>query len=103
MPEGRPYNLVLGGGQAIPGVEELVMELKPGETKEKLVKWPEDFPDETQGAAGRARRAAVPLRGQARVAQLPRRRAVHPSRAAREPRVRVRAALIQCSCECDTG
>ena len=30
MPEGRPYNLVLGGGQAIPGVEELVMELTPG-------------------------------------------------------------------------
>ena len=23
MPEGSPYNLVLGGGQAIPGVEEL--------------------------------------------------------------------------------
>ncbi len=48
MPEGRPYNLVLGGGQAIPAVEELVMELKPGETKERTVKWPEDFPDETQ-------------------------------------------------------
>ena len=48
MPEGRPYNLVLGGGQAIPGVEELVMELKPGETKECTVKWPDDFPDETQ-------------------------------------------------------
>jgi trigger factor len=48
MPEGRPYNLVLGGGQAIPGVEELVMELKPGETKERIVKWPDDFPDETQ-------------------------------------------------------
>jgi trigger factor len=48
MPEGNPYNLVLGGGQAIPGVEELVMELKPGETKERTVKWPEDFPDEAQ-------------------------------------------------------
>ncbi len=48
MPEGRPYNLVLGGGQAIPGVEELVMELKPGETKERTVKWPDDFPDEAQ-------------------------------------------------------
>ena len=48
MPEGRPYDLVLGGGQAIPGVEELVMELTPGETKERSVKWPEDFPDETQ-------------------------------------------------------
>jgi trigger factor len=48
MPEGSPYNLVLGGGQAIPGVEELVMELAPGETKERVVKWPDDFPDEAQ-------------------------------------------------------
>jgi trigger factor len=48
MPEGSPYNLVLGGGQAIPGIEELVMELKPGETKERVVKWPDDFPDEAQ-------------------------------------------------------
>ena len=48
MPEGRPYNLVLGGGQAIAGVEELVMELTPGETKERVVKWPDDFPDEAQ-------------------------------------------------------
>ncbi|MEP6618973.1 MAG: trigger factor [bacterium] len=48
LPEARPYNLVLGGGQAIPGVEELVMELTPGETKERSVKWPDDFPDESQ-------------------------------------------------------
>ena len=48
MPEGRPYDLVLGGGQAIAGVEELVMELKAGDTRERSVKWPDDFPDETQ-------------------------------------------------------
>ncbi len=48
MPEGRPYNLVLGGGQAIPGIEELVMELTPGDTKERSVKWPDEFPDESQ-------------------------------------------------------
>ena len=48
LPEGRPYDLVLGGGQAIAGVEELVMELIPGETRERSVKWPDDFPDETQ-------------------------------------------------------
>jgi trigger factor len=48
MPEGSPYNIVLGGGQAIPGIEELVMELAPGETKERVVKWPDDFPDEAQ-------------------------------------------------------
>jgi trigger factor len=48
MPEGSPYNIVLGGGQAIAGVEELIMELAPGETKERVVKWPDDFPDEAQ-------------------------------------------------------
>jgi trigger factor len=48
MPEGSPYNLVLGGGQAIAGIEELVMELAPGQTKERVVKWPDDFPDEKQ-------------------------------------------------------
>ncbi|MES2176844.1 MAG: trigger factor [Gemmatimonadota bacterium] len=48
MPEGRPYPLVLGSDQAIPGVEELIMELTPGETKERIVRWPDDFPDEAQ-------------------------------------------------------
>ena len=48
MPEGSPYNIVLGGGQAIPGIEELVMELTPGQTKERVVKWPDDFPDPAQ-------------------------------------------------------
>ena len=48
IPEGKEYTLVLGGGQAIPGVEELIMEAKPGETVERPVKWPEDFPDEAQ-------------------------------------------------------
>src|SRR3954470_9478504 len=59
MPEGSPYNLVLGGGQAIAGIEELVMELKPGETKERVVKWPADFPDETQ--AGQSKNVRVTL------------------------------------------
>ena len=31
MPEGKEYRLVLGGGQAIPGIEELIMETTPGE------------------------------------------------------------------------
>ena len=48
FPEPREYPLVLGGGQAIPGVEELIMQLKPGEEAEQSVRWPEDFPDETQ-------------------------------------------------------
>jgi trigger factor len=48
IPEGKEYRLVLGGGQAIPGIEELIMEAKPGQTIERPVKWPSDFPDETQ-------------------------------------------------------
>jgi trigger factor len=46
--EAKTYPLVLGAGQAIPGIEELVMEAAPGETVERPVKWPDDFPDEEQ-------------------------------------------------------
>jgi len=48
FPEAREYPLVLGSAQAIPGVEELIMEIKPGETAERPVRWPDDFPDESQ-------------------------------------------------------
>jgi trigger factor len=48
MPEGKEYNLVVGEGQAIPGIEELIMSARPGEAVERPVKWPDDFPDETQ-------------------------------------------------------
>jgi trigger factor len=46
--EGKEYRLVLGGGQAIPGIEELIMETAPGATTERPVRWPDDFPDEAQ-------------------------------------------------------
>ena len=46
--EARSYPLVLGAGQAIPGIEELIMEAAPGETVERPVKWPDDFPDESE-------------------------------------------------------
>ncbi len=48
MPEGREYRLVLGGGQAIAAIEELIMEASMGQTIERSVRWPEDFPDEAQ-------------------------------------------------------
>jgi trigger factor len=48
FPEPREYPLVLGSGQAIPGVEELIMELTPGANAERSVRWPDDFPDEEQ-------------------------------------------------------
>lgn len=51
LPEGKEYRLVLGGGQAIAGIEELIMETAPGGTTERQVRWPEDFPDESQRGA----------------------------------------------------
>jgi trigger factor len=48
LPEGKEYRLVLGGGQAIAGIEELIMETAPGGTTERQVRWPDDFPDESQ-------------------------------------------------------
>src|SRR6202008_508373 len=68
--EGKSYPLVLGAGQAIPGIEELIMSATPGETVERPVKWPEGFPDETQRGLTKAvritlkevkRKAAPPL------------------------------------------
>jgi trigger factor len=48
IPEGKEYRIVLGSGQAIPGIEELIMRLSSGETVEETVRWPDDFPDEAQ-------------------------------------------------------
>jgi len=44
----REYPLVIGTGQAIPGIEELIMSLEPGATGEQPVRWPDDFPDESR-------------------------------------------------------
>src|SRR3954471_1614968 len=46
--EGKSFPLELGNGQAIAEIEELIMEASPGETIERPVKWPDDFPDEAQ-------------------------------------------------------
>jgi trigger factor len=59
IPEGKEYSIVLGGGQAIPGIEELIMELSPGESNERSVRWPDDFPDETQRSKTKPVRVAL--------------------------------------------
>jgi trigger factor len=46
--EPKSYPIELGAQQAIAGIEELIMEAAPGETVERPVKWPDDFPDEKQ-------------------------------------------------------
>ena len=59
MPEPKHYQVVLGAGQAIPGVEEVIMEAAPGETLERPVRWPEDFPDETERGTTKAVRVKL--------------------------------------------
>jgi trigger factor len=59
IPEGKEYPIVLGAGQAIPGIEEVIMELTPGNTIERPVKWPEDFPDEEQRAKTKSVRVTL--------------------------------------------
>ncbi|HXI65664.1 MAG TPA: trigger factor [Gemmatimonadales bacterium] len=44
----QSYQLVLGGGQTIPDVEERIMELLPGETVDATVRFPSDFSDESK-------------------------------------------------------
>jgi len=48
LSDSKEYRIVLGSDQAIPGVEELIMTLTAGETAERDVRWPDDFPDESQ-------------------------------------------------------
>src|SRR5688572_2576825 len=59
LPEGKEYRLTLGGGQAIPGIEELIMEAAPGQTVERPVRWPDDFPDESQRGSTKPVRVTV--------------------------------------------
>jgi trigger factor len=69
VPEGKEYRIVLGGGQAIAGIEELIMELVPGATVERSVRWPDDFPDEAQ--RGRTKQVRVTLKDVKRKAVPP--------------------------------
>jgi trigger factor len=46
--EGRPYEIVIGGGEAIPGIEDAVRTLALEETGDFTVTFPEDFSDESR-------------------------------------------------------
>lgn len=59
MGEAREYRLELGRGQAIAGVEELVLTCPPGETREQPVRWPDDFPDAEQAGKIKTVRVTV--------------------------------------------
>jgi trigger factor len=55
----QPYDLVLGQNQAIPDLEERIMTLRPGESADAEVRFPEDHPDESR--RGQARQVRVTL------------------------------------------
>jgi trigger factor len=59
FPAPREYRIVIGGGQAIPGVEEVILTLKPGEDTEQSVRWPDDFPDEAERGKTKAVRVRL--------------------------------------------
>jgi len=59
LPDAKEYRLVLGGGQAVPGIEELIMEADEGQTIERTVRWPDDFPDESQRGVTKNARVTV--------------------------------------------
>lgn len=53
------YKIEIGKGQAIPGVEEVILACAVGETIERPVKWPDDFPDAEQAGKTKAVRVTV--------------------------------------------
>jgi trigger factor len=55
----QPYDLVLGQNQAIPDLEERIMSLRPGQSEETEVRFPDDHPDESR--RGQTRRVRVTL------------------------------------------
>lgn len=58
-PTGTPYNLVLGQGQAVPSLEEAIMRLRPGDTEEAEIRFPDDHADPSR--RGQTRRVQITL------------------------------------------
>jgi len=57
--EPQAHTLVLGEGQAVPSLEERIMELLPGEAADTDIRFPDDHPDESR--RGTTRRVRVAL------------------------------------------
>jgi trigger factor len=55
----QPHDLVLGDNQTIPELEERIMSLRPGESTDTEVRFPDDHPDESR--RGQTRRLRVAL------------------------------------------
>jgi trigger factor len=55
----QPHDLVLGANETIPELEERIMSLRPGESTDTEVRFPDDHPDESR--RGQTRRLRVVL------------------------------------------
>ena len=66
--DSRPYEIVLGDGEAIPEVEAAIRTLAVGETGEFTVTFPEDFPDEER--RGERQHLRISLQGE-KVKEVP--------------------------------
>jgi trigger factor len=55
----QPYDLVLGQNQAIPDLEARIMGLRPGQSAESEVRFPDDHPDESRRGQTRQVRVAL--------------------------------------------
>jgi trigger factor len=55
----QPHDLVLGENQTIPQLEERIMSLRPGESVDTEVRFPEDHPDESRRGQTRHLRVAL--------------------------------------------
>jgi trigger factor len=57
--EPQPHTLVLGEQRAVPDLEELIMQLTPGETRDGDIRFPDDHPDESRRGQSRKVRVAL--------------------------------------------
>ena len=46
--DAQPRQFVLGGGEALPALEERILQLSVGETDDAEIRFPDDFPDEAK-------------------------------------------------------
>jgi trigger factor len=58
-PQPQPHSIVLGEGQALPALEEQIMQLLPGQTVETEVRLSDDHPDESRRGKSRKLRVAL--------------------------------------------
>lgn len=56
----KPFTLTLGSGQAVPALEEQLLDMRPGETRDADIRFPEDDADESR--RGQSRRVRITLR-----------------------------------------